>query len=61
MHYKEQKSIQLTVLYFITTTHAKFIKTLSIAQAISYKSQSYLSLKGPTNQLVDQTLKTIRQ
>jgi len=59
VYYKEQKSVQLIVLHIITTTHAKFIRTLSMAQAISYRSYCYLSLKKPTNQLVDWTLKTI--
>ena len=59
MHYKEPKSVQLTVLRIITITHTKFIRTLSIAQAIGYRSYYYLSLKKPTNQLIDRTLKTI--
>ena len=59
MHYKEQKNVQLIVLRIVTTTYAKFIRTLSIAQVIGYRSHYYLSLKEPINQLIDQTLKTI--
>jgi len=59
VHYKEQKSIQLTVLCIIIITHTKFIRTLSIAQAISYRSYYYLSLKKLTNQLIDRTLRII--
>jgi len=53
VHYKEQKNIQLTVLRIIITTYTEFIRTLSIAQAIGYRSYCYLSLKEPTNQLID--------
>jgi len=53
VHYKEQKNVQLIVLRIVITTHTKFIRTLSIAQAISYRSYYYLSLEEPTNQLID--------
>jgi len=56
VHYKEQKNVQLTVLRIITTTHTKFIRMLSMAQAISYRSYYYLSLEELINQLTDQTL-----
>jgi len=59
VHCKEQKNIQLIVLYFVITTHAKFIRTPSTAQAISYRSHYYLSLEEPTNQLIDWILKII--
>jgi len=49
VHYKEQKSVQLIVLYIITITYTKFIRTLSTAQAISYRSYYYLSLKELIN------------
>jgi len=49
VHYKEQKSVQLIVLRIITTTYTKFMRMLSIAQAISRRSYYYLSLKEPTN------------
>jgi len=49
VHYKEQKNIQLIVLRIVTTTHTEFIRTLSTAQAISYRSHYYLSLKEPAN------------
>jgi len=59
VHYKEQKSVQLTVLRIIIITHTKFIRTLSIAQAIGYRSYYYLSLEELINQLINRTLKTI--
>jgi len=59
VHCKEQKSVQSTVLRIIITIHAKFIKTLNMAQAISYRSYCYLSLKEPINQLINRILKTI--
>jgi len=59
VHYKKQKSVQLTVLCIVITMHAKFIKTLSMAQAISYRSYYYLSLEELINQLIDQILKII--
>jgi len=39
--------------------HTKFIRMLSMAQAISYRSYYYLSLEELTNQLINWTLKTI--
>jgi len=59
VYYKEQKNVQLIVLCIVTITYTKFIRTLSIAQAISYRSYYYLSLKEPANQLIDWILKTI--
>jgi len=53
VYYKEQKSVQLTVLRIIITTHAEFIRMLSTAQAISYRSYYYLSLEELINQLID--------
>jgi len=46
VHCEEQKSVQLIVLCIVIITHTKFIKTLSIAQAISHKSQSQKDSKG---------------
>jgi hypothetical protein len=37
---EEQKNVQSKVLRFVITTHTKFIRTLSIAQAIGYKNLS---------------------
>jgi len=59
VHYKEQKNVQLTVLRIITTMYTEFIRTLSMAQAIGYRSYYYLSLKELINQLIDWILKTI--
>jgi len=59
VHYKEQKSVQLTVLRIVITIYTKFIRTPSMAQAISYRSYYYLSLEELINQLIDRTLKMI--
>jgi len=59
VHYKEQKSVQLIVLRIVITMYTEFIRTLSTAQAISYRSHCYLSLKKPTNQLINRILRTI--
>jgi len=45
VYYEEQKSVQLEVSRFIIITHAEFIKTLSIAQAIGHKSQNLQSIE----------------
>jgi len=49
VHYKELKSVQLTVLRIIIITHTEFIRILNMAQAISYRSHYYLSLKELAN------------